>query len=1031
MPLRPTGRAQNPLRPACILLPSILTLGALSGRALAQTATPAATTSPWLALIAALLAVLCLAAFVTILILRGRLRRLMEARHVIAEALHKRIRERDGLHAVFLATEDLTRPPQETLAAIARALETGIGAPNEFRFRLRLFDALHDPLPGTDGPPLFATTLTIEGIEAGEIAVFAASGRSAHLHPEERLLVELAASRLAGRSLGALATQRLARSEERFRHTFQHSAQATAVLQNGIFTEANAAAHTILGFRDGHSFIGLRPDQISPEYQPDGARSADKATALIDRALREGSVKFDWEHLRADGTPVLIEVMLTAVADGDHVDVFTLWNDITVTRQAEVALANYQRTLEAQVVRRTEELTARTEELQTILATADSGIALVRDGRIATANPGLSALLLRPLKQLIGTNSRHVLADPDDWARLKTESRDAMERGETYSSSTQLSCGDGSLRWVHLRAKAIDPRDPGQGAVWVITDATQERAAAAQLAQARDIALQAARLKSEFLAQMSHELRSPINAVIGFGDLLLGSPLTAHQRDYVVKLQGAGRHLLSIVNDVLDLSKVEAGKLRIERTEFALASVLRAACDSIAAAAADKGLELILDTDPTLPPRLMGDPLRITQILMNYLSNALKFTGTGEILLDVAPDTGADGAGMIRFTVTDSGLGMSPDQIARLFQTFSQAEESTARLYGGTGLGLAICRQLADLMQGEVGVDSTPGQGSRFWVRLPLEAAPLPATLQSMAPPPALSGKRLLILDDNPRAAAALIRTLAATGARPTTCANVDATIAAARAGRFDALLVDSRMPDADGHIAAARLRAALGADLPPLLLLSHRGGHAAVEDAYAHGFRDLVLKPVDPDILIPRLAAVLNGEDPQGRIATQAPDPAQPSPFSGRAALIVDDNPMNREVTAALLGHQGFETLTASNGAEALQTLLDRDIDLILMDCQMPVMDGIEATRRIRALPSARASVPIIGLTGQSEEADRDEGLAAGMSDYLVKPVAPSALRATLARHLGHAPCRPDGVPTDAPLPDSPPAQPLAAQVS
>ena len=1033
MPFMSTGRPRNPIRPASILLPCLLSLGAMSGRALAQTATPAAGSGPWIGIATALLALLALTALGIILILRGRLRRLVEARHVIAEALHKRIRERDGLHAVFLATEDMTRPHHETLAAVARALETGIGAKDEFRFRLRLFGALHDPLTGTEGPPVFSTALTIEGVEAGEIAVFATSGRSARLHPEERLLVELAASRLAGRSLGALATQRLARSEERFRHTFQHSAQATAVLQNGIFTEANAAAHAILGFRDGQSFIGLRPDQISPEHQPDGARSDEKAAALIDRALRDGSVKFDWEHLRADGTPVLIEVMLTAVADGDHVDVFTLWNDITVTRKAEVALANYQRTLEAQVARRTEELTVRTEELQTILATADSGIALVRDGRIATANPGLSALLLRPLDQLIGASSRHFLADPEEWERLKAVAREAMARGETFSASTQLTCGDGSLRWVHLRAKAIDPRDPVQGAVWVITDATQERAAAAQLAQARDIALQAARLKSEFLAQMSHELRSPINAVIGFGELLLGSPLTAHQRDYVVKLQGAGRHLLSIVNDVLDLSKVEAGKLRIERTEFALGAVLRAACDSIAAAAADKGLELILDTDPALPPRLMGDPLRITQILMNYLSNALKFTQLGEILLEVAPDTGADGAGMIRFTVTDSGLGMSPDQIARLFQTFSQAEESTARLYGGTGLGLAICRQLADLMQGEVGVDSAPGQGSRFWVRLPLEAAPVP--LPAPTPPSSLSGKRLLILDDNPRAAAALVRTLAATGARATTCADVDATIAAARAGRFDALLVDSRMPDADGHVAAGRLRAALGADLPPLLLLSHRGGHAAVEDAYAHGFRDLVLKPVDPDILIPRLAAVLDGQDPQGRIATQAPDPAPPRPFAGRAALIVDDNPMNREVTAALLGHQGFETLTASNGAEALQTLLDRDIDLILMDCQMPVMDGIEATRRIRALPSARASVPIIGLTGQSEEADRDEGLAAGMSDYLVKPVAPSALRATLARHLGEDSVRPDGIlrdsgPIAARQPASQPALPLAAQV-
>ena len=216
-------------------------------------------------------------------------------------------------------------------------------------------------------------------------------------------------------------------------------------------------------------------------------------------------------------------------------------------------------------------------------------------------------------------------------------------------------------------------------------------------------------------------------------------------------------------------------------------------------------------------------------------------------------------------------------------------------------------------------------------------------------------------------------------------------------------------MPDADGHIAAERLRDALGAALPPLLLLSHRGGHAAVEEAYAHGFHDLVLKPVDPDALIPRLIDLFQGHDLRGATPTQTPDPVLPAPFAGRVALIVDDNPMNLEVTAALLERQGFDTRTATNGAEAIETLLDTDIDLILMDCQMPVMDGIEATRRIRALPSAHAGTPIIGLTGQSDDDDRETGLAAGMSDYLVKPVAPSALRATLARHLGDTPCAKD----------------------
>ena len=461
---------------------------------------------------------------------------------------------------------------------------------------------------------------------------------------------------------------------------------------------------------------------ISPKRQPDGEPSATKIDRISQQLRENGSVKFDWEYLRHDGTPILVEVMLSAMGTGEDVEIFALWHDITVKRQAEAALAAHQRTLEAQVARRTDELSRLNEELGTLLATAASGIALLQGDAIRTCNPSLSKLLLIPQDQLIGTSPALLFASEAEWRDLFDRATAEMARGGIFSANTEIRRGDGTTLWVTIRANAIHSERPDRGVVLVIDDITHEYIITRQLAAARDMAEQAARLKSDFLAHISHELRTPINAVLGFAELLLGTPMADHQRDYVRKVQASGRHLLMIINDVLDLSKVEAGKLNIEQTEFRLPAVLRAAVDTIAAAAADKGIELVVLTDPALPARFIGDPLRITQILMNLLTNALKFTDRGEIILAVAQS--ADGA--LQFRITDTGIGMTPDQIGRLFQRFTQAEDSTARLYGGTGLGLAICRQLADLMQGEVGVESQPGQGSTFWVTLPLPACQTP-----------------------------------------------------------------------------------------------------------------------------------------------------------------------------------------------------------------------------------------------------------------------------------------------------------------
>lgn len=952
----------------------------------------------------------------TAVVLRWRLGRALAARAATADALRQRIREQSCLHDVFLATEDMSRPHSDVLADMAAALARGCGIPGQTLVRIRLFDTLHDDiLPGR--PVAVTVPIMIEGRAEGEISLACAQD-SPHPGAEAQLLLELAASRLAGRTVGALGLRRLARSEEKFRRTFQHSAQATAVIQDGIFTDANTAALTLLGYDAAPGFIGLRPDQISPEHQPDGARSTEKAALKIAEALENGSAKFDWEHLRADGSPVLVEVLLTAVADGDRIDVFTLWNDITVKRQAEAALSEYRRTLEHQVAQRTEDLGCLNDELRAILATADSGIALVRNRIVEWANPSLTQLLLWPQDQLEGMSTRAFFKSDEEWSEGAQETNNLISAGKTFTAVRELVRGDGSTIWVSQRATAIDPNDLSQGTVWVMQDITQERAAAQKLAEARDIALQAASLKSEFLAHMSHELRSPLNAILGFAELLDGTELDPHQRDSLTKLQSAARHLLMIINDVLDLSKVEAGKLRIETTTFELASVIKPAIDTVVAAAADKDVELVVQIDPKVPPLLTGDPLRITQILMNYLSNALKFTQQGEIMLTVVPESGD----RLRFAVRDTGRGLSAEQVARLFESFTQAEDSTARLYGGTGLGLAICRQLATLMGGEVGVDSSPGKGSTFWVTLPLPPAPM----RRGAGPrrvPILRDRPALVIDDNPHAAEAIASVLTGQGVRVTLAATghegLTRATAAQEAGQpFAVILVDGSMPGPDGIATAAALRAALGKASPPLILMSRKGGRQVVETAYAEGFADLVTKPVEPDILIDRVAATLRGRPgPQtprqhAKSAPHAPEPDRPAPpqhvqptaatpFAGCHALVVDDHPLNAEIAAALLAKQGLATRTAATGDEALRLVATEAFDIILMDRQMPGMDGLEATRRIRALPDTKGRVPIIGLSGNAEEEERTSGLAAGMDDYLVKPITSAALRAVLDRWL------------------------------
>ena len=808
----------------------------------------------------------------------------------------------------------------------------------------------------------------------------------------------------------------------------------------------NPRGHVIEWNRQAEKLFGWHAAQVF------GKRIAEDLVAESDRelyadmarrAVAENRVVEATTNCRTrDGDEIRCRWSALALRqNGQLVGLMTLALDITEQYHNEQQLDIYRNDLELLVEHRTVELANAREALAQIIDKSPVPTFVLDENHCITQwNQACEKIIGVPASEMIGT--------ADQWRAFYRESRpvladlvmfndqvaiDSLYTGKVRPSPVVPGAFEAEdyfpalERWLFFTAAAVrDGEGKVVGAIETLQDVSMRKQAEMALLEAKAEAEAAARVKAEFLANMSHEIRTPLNAIIGLAHLLQKTELSTKQREHVQRLRTSGDMLLQLINDILDFSKIEAGRMQIESADFVLDEVLDNLSAMVAQRAREKGLELHFVLENDVPQRLVGDSLRLTQVLVNLLSNAIKFTEAGQILVFVSVAERSDARVRLEVAVQDTGIGISPEQQARLFRAFSQADTSTTRKYGGTGLGLTICNRLVELMGGKISLSSEPGIGSTFLFDVPLGIG------QSAAPGAApTENKRVLVVDDNAIARTVLSRLVEKLGYRPDTADSGEAALKkVSEAGNdpYQLVFLDWNMPGMNGVEVARRLRA--GTPPIPGIVVVTAAGQSEADAAFADAeVNALVLKPVSATSLAAALSEMASEPARSPPAEPQRSEPRLP----GLRVLLVDDVSTNRLVASEILLDEGAVIGEAENGRQAVDKVLHGEPwDVVLMDVQMPEMDGLGATRAIRG-EGRFVALPIFAMTAFALEEEKQRCLDAGMDGFLTKPIDPEAVISTLATIVKRIACadRPVSVssnPPEAPLAQAQPAAAAAA---
>ena len=679
------------------------------------------------------------------------------------------------------------------------------------------------------------------------------------------------------------------------------------------------------------------------------------------------------------------------------------WGMDRVHRRAHRTFAERVRAA-ALLERSTQELARQHAYLDALIASTPVAIAVLDDQRVVrSVNPAFEGLFGYSAAEVVGAGIDGLIV-PEALRSESSELETRVRRGEVVRVELERMRKDGRRIQVRLSAAAV--RAAADGAlVALYEDISDRKAAEAAMREARDLAERVARARSAFLANMSHEIRTPMNAVLGFVELVLDTELASEQRRALELVRTSSEALLTILNDILDYSKIEAEHLELEAIPFDLPKVVHATATLLAVRAREKHLELTVDVLPDVPQMVRGDPTRVRQVLMNLIGNAIKFTDQGEVDVSASVVRRDAGGATVQFRVRDTGIGISPEQLGTIFQEFTQADASMTRRYGGTGLGLAISRRLVALMGGELAVTSEVGHGSEFSfaLTLPLEAAQAAARATV-----SLGGRRLLVVDDNETNRRIVRDMLGAEGMAvheaPRADAGLEALRRAARAGTpYDLAILDAQMPDQDGFELATAIRADRALAATRLLILTSAGQRGDGERCRQLGIQAYLTKPIARADLVEAVGTVLAGTVSAPGAADLVTRHSIAESRHALRILLAEDNPVNQQVATAMLLKRGHQVDVVSNGREAVDAVARVRYDVVLMDIQMPEMDGFEATAKIRALPQGR-TLPIIALTAHALSGERERCLERGMSGYLAKPFKAHDLFAVVEGRGAHA---------------------------